>query len=343
MQELKWQLIAESLDSLMRIDIPARGIIPVLYQAAREKAQMPLTLAAVRMMKHTLKKGDIVLLTTGWIDQPVAAPGFGETDGPIGTVVLARALRQALEVCPVIVTDASLVDGMKAVAQAGGFHCLRPDELHKSVELGKLMTMAVIPYPVDYAAAEAAAAPLLDELKPALCIAIERGGLNEAGRIHNMAGRDTSATQAKVDYLFQQANTRGIKTIGVGDGGNEIGMANIRDTIQQEVAFGAVCDCPCKRGLSPSTPVNLLVAATISNWGCYALSALLLASCGKAELIHTAEREQRLIAAAAAAGFHDAIYGGVDWSVDGCALPTHMSLVSLMKEAVEQGEKRYGK
>lgn len=165
MQELKWQLIAESLDSLMRIDIPARGIIPVLYRAAREKAQSPLTLAAVRMLKHTLKKGDIVLLTTGWIDQPVAAPGFGETDGPIGTVVLARALRQALDVCPVIVTDASLVEGMKAVAQAGGFHCLPPDELHKSVELGKLMTMAVIPYPVDYAAAEAAAAPLLDELK----------------------------------------------------------------------------------------------------------------------------------------------------------------------------------
>ena len=88
---------------------------------------------------------------------------------------------------------------------------------------------------------------------------------------------------------------------------------------------------------------DLLVAATISNWGCYALAALLLAACGKTELIHDAEREQRLIATAAAAGFHDAIYGGVDWSVDGCALPAHMSLVTLMKEAVEQGEKRYGK
>ena len=343
MQELKWQLIAESLDSLMRIDIPARGIIPVLYEAAREKAQTPLTLAAVRMMKRTLKKGDTVLLTTGWIDQPVAAPGFGETDGPIGTVVLARALRQALGVCPVIVTDASLVDGMKAVAQAGGFHCLAPSDLNASVELGKLMTLAVIPYPVDAAEAQAAAQPLLDELKPAMCISIERGGLNEAGCIHNMAGRDTSATQAKVDYLFQQAALCGIKTLGVGDGGNEIGMANIRETIRKEVAFGAVCDCPCELGISPSTPVDLLVAATISNWGCYALAALLLAACDKPELIHNAVEEERLIVAAAAAGFHDAIYGGVEWSVDGCALPIHLSIVTLMKEAVEQGEKRYGK
>ncbi len=342
MPETKWRLIAENLDSLMRIDIPARGIIPALYEAARELAGGPLTLAAVRMMQETLRKGDVVVLTTGWIDQPVAAPGFGETDGPLGTIVLARALRQALAVCPVIVTDESLVDGMKAVAQAGGFHCVAPGDLHGSIEAGKLMTLSVLPFPADAAQAAGQAAALLETLKPAMCIAVERGGMNEAGRIHNMGGKDTSATQAKVDYLFQQAGALGIKTLAVGDGGNEIGMANIREAIRDKVAFGDVCSCACGLGIAPSTKVDFLVTATISNWGCYALAALLLAYCGKPELLHDAVREERLLLAAASAGFHDAIYGGVEWSVDGCALPAHLSMVTLLKESVEQGLKRYG-
>lgn len=341
MPETKWRLIAESLDSLMRIDIPARGTIATLYGAARELAGEPLTLAAVRLLKETLKKGDVVMLTTGWIDQPVAAPGFGETDGPIGTIVLARALRQALEVRPVIVTDASLVAGMQAVAQAGGFHCLPPEQLAGSIETGKLMTLAVLPFPEEAGQAAAAATALLETLQPAMCLAIERGGLNAAGRIHNMGGKDTSATQAKVDYLFQLAGARGVKTLAVGDGGNEIGMANISEAIRDNVAFGDACCCPCGLGIAPATPVDLLVAATISNWGCYAIAALLLAACGKPELLHTADREERLLRSAAAAGFHDAIYGGVEWSVDGCALPAHLAMVTLMKEAVEQGLKRY--
>jgi len=53
-------------------------------------------------------------------------------------------------------------------------------------------------------------------------------------------------------------------------------------------------------------------------------------------------REKRVLEAAAAAGFHDAIYGEVCGSVDGSPLETQLAIVQLMREAVLQQLKRKG-
>ena len=37
---------------------------------------------------------------------------------------------------------------------------------------------------------------------------------------------------AKIDRLFEIAKGRGVYTIGIGDGGNELGMASVRDVIR---------------------------------------------------------------------------------------------------------------
>jgi hypothetical protein len=97
--------IAESLDKLMTIDIAARGVIEVLYKSARARQGEPLTLAALRLLEQAIKPGDYVLMATGWADQPHTVPENGESDGPPGTVALARCLRQVLKAAPVIVTD----------------------------------------------------------------------------------------------------------------------------------------------------------------------------------------------------------------------------------------------
>jgi hypothetical protein len=329
--------IGEALDRLMTIDIAARGSIACLYAAARKLGEGPLSLGAARILKNSVKAKDKVLLATGWIDQPEAAPGFGETDGPGGTFVLARALRLLCQAACVVVTDAGLVEGMKKVAQAAGFHCVEPDALLRSLERDKLMTLSILPFPDEAAEAKAAAAKLLDAIGPVACLAIERGGMNEEGRIHSMVGFDTSAAQAKIDYIFQEARRRKITTLGIGDGGNEIGMANIKDCVRENIKYGGECQCPCQKGIAPATPVDFLLAAAVSNWGCYAVADMLAALCGRPDLAHTPELEERILKNAADNGFHDAMRGGVEYSVDGCALPVHTAMVALMREAVRQG------
>jgi hypothetical protein len=337
MNEETFYRIGEALDTLMRTDIAARGSIAYLYGAARELGQGPLTLGAAKILKNSIKAKDRVLLATGWIDQPEAAPGFGETDGPGGTFVLARALRQLCQAACVVATDAGLVDGMKKVAQAAGFHCVAPEDLDASIERGKLMTLSILPFPVDPEEAKGAAAKLLDKIGPAACIAVERGGMNEEGRIHSMVGFDTSAAQAKIDFIFQEASRRKITTIGIGDGGNEIGMANIKDCVREKIKYGRECLCPCGKGIAPATTVDYLLAAAVSNWGCCALADMLAALCGQPDLAHTPELEERILKNAADNGFHDAMRGGVEYSVDGCDLSAHVAMVTLMRAAVRQG------
>jgi len=333
--------IAETLDRLISLDIPARGIIGILYGAAREKAGQPLTLAAADLLCRRIRPGDAVVIATGWVDQPVVAPGYGESDGPPGTVALARALRLALKATPVIVTDACLVEGVKLVARAAGFQCVAPGEVGHSVAKDKLRTIAVVPFPVAPAEAEKAAGRLLDELRPAACIAIERGGMNDAGVIHNMTGDNTGDSQAKVDYIFRAAARRQIATVAIGDGGNEIGMANIAAAVRAQVPYGAKCQCPCGAGLAPVTPVDVLVTAAISNWGAYALADFIGLKAGVPAAICDTASERRVLEATAAAGFHDPIAGGVIPGADGCGLDASLAMVELLREAVLQGAAKY--
>ncbi len=337
----KLHQIAETLDQLISLDIPARGIIGKLYAAAREKTGQPLTLAAADLLGRRIRPGDTVVIATGWVDQPVVAPGCGESDGPPGAVALARALRLALKATPVIVTDDCLVDGVKSVARAAGFQCVASEEVGHSVARDKLRTIAVVPFPTAPTAAEAAAERLLADLRPAACIAIERGGMNEAGIIHNMNGQDTGDSQAKLDYLFRAAAQRQIATVAIGDGGNEIGMANIAAAVRAQVPFGAKCQCPCGSGLAPATIVDVLVTAAISNWGACALADLIALQAGVPAAICDAAGEKRVLEATAAAGFHDPIAGGVIPGADGCGLDASLAMVTLLREAVLQGAARY--
>ena len=335
----KIRQIAEGIDKLMITDIASRGCINVLYKAAREKFDEPLSLGMAKRLADKIKPKDRVILATGWMDQPEVAPGFGETDGPGGTMVLARALRQLCQAECIVVTDAELVAGMKKVAQAAGFHCVEPEALDVSIEQGKLMTISIIPFPTDHSEAKKQASILLDKINPACCIAVERGGMNEEGRIHSMMGKDTSAVQAKVDYIFMEAKARNIMTMAIGDGGNEIGMANIKAVIKEKIQYGDVCQCDCKKGIAPSTEVDYLLTAAISNWGCFAVANILCALKADLSKLHNAQKEERILKNAADNGFHDAMYGGVEYSVDGCELSTHMAMATIMKQLIEQGLK----
>ena len=244
-----------------------------------------------------------------------------------------------LNAIPVIVTDECLVPGIQQIARSAGFQCVPTENLAASITHKKLMTTTVLPFPNEAAASKLVSTTILNDLQPKVCIAIERGGMNSAGVIHNMQGRDTGSSQAKLDYLFLAAREKGIATMAIGDGGNEIGMGNIASSVREHVPFGEQCNCSCGCGLAPATLVDVLVAATVSNWGAYAVAAMLAMSTGNIEVANNVDREKRVLTATADAGFHDTISGSVTPGVDGCAAHTHIAMVRLMHETVVQGMK----
>lgn len=178
-----------------------------------------------------LERGN-VLLTTGF-----CVLGHAETDGPPGTVILAHAL-ESLGFHPTIVTD-RLCRGLFETRHL----------------------------PVEYVSVDDDARTyqrLLDRYQPICLISIERCGRNLEEDYANMRGDSIAQQTAQIDIMFDLAQRRKILTVGIGDGGNEIGMGNLRDVIQKELSL-----TPC------TVRVDELIVATTSNWGAYALAASL--------------------------------------------------------------------
>ncbi len=339
--------VANTLDQLMNLDVPARGTIGVLYEAARKlQNDNPMTLAAVKLLQKCIKPGDYVFITTGWADQPSNIATKSETDGPAGALAMARAIRVTLGGLPVIVTDDYLVEDMKLVMRSNGMHIVEPTALANSLstELGFecVPTIAVVGVPVDDEAGHARCIELLDHFKPTCEIAIERGAMNKQGRIHGMGGFDFSWNMAKMDHLFTEGRKRGIASIGIGDGGNEIGMANIESVIREKVRNGNECKCPCGLGIAPDvSKVDVLLSATVSNWAGYAISMLLGLAQGNLDAMDNEELAQRVLNSYLDAEFHDSVGSHVGPSVDGCEAGVHLALIRLMRKTVTMGIKRF--
>lgn len=164
-----------------------------------------------------------VLVTTGFF-----VAGQPETDGPAGTMVLARALKM-LGFTPVIVAEPF------------------------AREYFRLQDFAVEPVlPKNDAAFYGR---MLKEHAPVGLVSIERCGRNAENDYCNMRGESVAALTSCVDELFLQA--KGIvPTVSVGDGGNEIGMGNLAGEIRESLELS-----PC------TVEVDNLVLASVSNWG----------------------------------------------------------------------------
>jgi hypothetical protein len=91
---------------------------------------------------------------------------------------------------------------------------------------------------------------------------LERGGPAADGRRRTMRGLDiTDFFDSSIEIV-----PPGAVTIGIGDGGNEIGMGSIaHETIIKNIPRGDLVHC--------RTAVDHLIVAGVSNWGAYALAA----------------------------------------------------------------------
>jgi hypothetical protein len=99
-------------------------------------------------------------------------------------------------------------------------------------------------------------------------LAIERVGPNAAGHCLTMRGRDVTEQMLPAHRAFEPPFRSAIaeRTIGIGDGGNEIGMGKIpHETIVKNIPNGEVIHC--------RVATDHLIVCGVSNWGAYALAA----------------------------------------------------------------------
>ena len=100
-------------------------------------------------------------------------------------------------------------------------------------------------------------------LKPTLLISIERSGRTKDDTYLNMRDADITDQTARVDYLFEA----GIPSVGIGDGGNEIGMGGIAwQDLRKAVAIGPAERIACR------IATDWTLIAGVSNWAGYALA-----------------------------------------------------------------------
>jgi hypothetical protein len=153
---------------------------------------------------RSLAQATSVGLITGFF-VPRGDVAAAETDGPVGTALLAASLA-ACGVPARIAVDSPCADAVRAAAAASG-HEVKVDEV------------GVVDRPgIDR---------VIESWKQAgvsHAVAIERCGIAADGRPRNMRGVDVSPWTAPLDDLFLGGPWR---RIAVGDGGNEIGMGKL--------------------------------------------------------------------------------------------------------------------
>lgn len=333
MENQEMKNVGEILDRLLSVPIftgsslTKRPTLIELYQAAREKFEDPLTYLAAREILNRTKTGDTVLIITGFIVPPWLRP---EHDGPVGAVTLSRALNLGLDATPVIAAERQLIDRLPPLAQACGFDV-------EGYEIAKAYPrrIALEELPLDENSARDWARRVLDRTAPSVIITIEKASPNEKGVYHSGVGYDVTPIEGKVQYVMEEARSRGIYTIGIGDGGNEVGMGCIKDTVKTILPTGSRCGCPCGAGTHSDISTDLLLVAMVSNWGAYAIEALLAIALGKTEVMHDRALEDLVFNASITAGFIDPAAGFSMDSGDAIDKQVHLAIVDIMKFIVK--------
>lgn len=233
----------------------------------------------------------VVFLTTGFY-----VAGYAETDGPVGTAALGLALKK-LGYQPVIITD---------------LHCKGFFELEK-------LSTVYIPYD----AKEDVFEELITTYQPKGMIAIERCGRNRFLQYTNMRGISIGAYTAPIDEMFSIYQGI-IPTIGVGDGGNEIGMGKIAGAISRKLSLE-----PCV------ISTDILVVATVSNWGAYGIVTSLSRLSGQ-KLLPAFSWIEEYIGKTVQIGSVDGVTHEKECTVDGKSMATEREIVAALKE-IEQG------
>ncbi|TAA50796.1 glutamate cyclase domain-containing protein [Shinella sp. JR1-6] len=316
-------VFGERFDRLMTLEVrpltgglPA-GIVVPTYLACREAQGEPSSTLAARKLLAAIRPGSDVVIATGAGVSPKLP--LGETDGPPGAVALARSLALGFGANVTLVAQEEHMPAIDA--------CVRVIEDLASSR-GVIATAI---FPKGQAEGLAAAANIFNRQNPAALIFVERDGPNEAGHYHGVRGdRRPPGTVADIYRLADEAKKRNVLTVGIGDGGNEIGFGKIRQAVAGLLPRGGRSQ-PDETGVVTVTETDVLVSASVSNWGAYAISGALAIALGDETLAHSGDREHAFIVACIAAGALDGATARPALAVDGIDWRGHSGVAELMR------------
>jgi hypothetical protein len=247
-----------------------------------------------RGIVHLLRPGDLehacrkleatseVVIITGFL---IPSAGVCETDGPPGAMALASGLTR-LGTSVEILTDRWCE---QTLSQLFGRVHVWPDRPE-------------------------------NESPGARCwVSIERLGRAADQKYYNMRGVDQSATTAPIDSIFLSECDSTSFTIGVGDGGNEIGMGLVRDQVVKHIPNG--------ERIASIVPADALITAGVSNWGAWGLLAG-LSILARRNLLPTANEALSHLQQTVEAGAVDGVTSCNEFTVDGLAWEIHEGILS---------------
>ena len=177
----------------------------------------------------------VIFITTGFY-----VAGHAETDGPPGALILCLILKK-LGYIPIILTDKYCQNFFEKYDIKIIYMDIKMENENKKDFIERT----------------------IKEYNPKGMISIERCGLNTENKYANMRNISIDEYTAEIDLFFLNYYKK-IPTIGIGDGGNEIGMGNLEDIIKNNLEL-----IPCK------IKVDKLIISSVSNWGGYGLAAYL--------------------------------------------------------------------
>jgi hypothetical protein len=288
----------EAIRALIQEDVGNRGLRTDAEDNLITRTAGDFEAACRSIAEHPAPSVGIV---TGFFI-PHGEPPACETDGPLGAIFLARALA-TFRIPVLLVGDSSLERPLEVGLDAAGLH----GDSHP------VATAYIGPPPHDM---EWVKSLIFSDDPWTHLIALERVGPSHAdGRCYSMRGRDVTEFTAPAHLLFEHAAPLSprVSTIGIGDGGNEIGMGKIPwDVIRRNIPNGGLTAC--------RVPCDHLIVAGVSNWGAYGLAAgvrLLRGAPFDPELFDV-ERERELLRVMVEAGpLVDGVTGRPTVSVDG--------------------------
>jgi len=321
------EAVGENLDALIILDLRGYHLGRILYRGARALAGEPLTLRAARAILSGTELGDSVLLVTGFPFIPYGKP---ELDGLVGTAVLARALAIAKGLHPVVVTDAATAPAMRELMTVAGLNLYEDAEQMRSYP----HSGAVLTFTQDADRAEGDAHAVLYAFSPKALVTIEKPGANDRGVYHQGTGADVSHLVAKTDALLTHALARGIVTVAIGDLGNELGMGSLAKVMEAETSFGQQFVAAPTGSIAAVGAAEHVIAAAVSDWAAYALSAMIAFLTGNNLVLHTASLQRQLLWTAVRCGVLDGSGRG-EPAVDGVGEEYTARLVELMRDIIE--------
>lgn len=158
-----------------------------------------------------------------------------------------------------------------------------------------------------------------DVLEYLLVVVIEIFGRVVDGRYYFMSGMEIM--REVFDGLVIEVREYGILIIVVGDGGNEVGMGNVRDLIELYIFFG--------EKIVSVVEVDYFIMVGVLNWGFYGLVVYVLILVGINFFVDW--DEERVVKVLISVGLIDGVRKKFSESVDGIGFEVYKEVVEFLK------------